>query len=100
MPTPVSLGANSYDGLVSNILAFVLSREDEASWQTNDGQAVQHFESALQAAAQGRLSHWELQPDSLAALLLLLDHLPRYFGREHAEIYELDKTSLAVSPLP
>ena len=35
------------------------------------------YQDVTTAAARGRLSHWEKQPLSLAALIIVLDQFPR-----------------------
>lgn len=88
--------SRKFDRLIPNILNFVLNQEDERSWQTRDKRAKSAFLNALKAARNGELGIWEKTPKSLAALLALLDQVPRNLGHPAADIYAIDKLSCEV----
>lgn len=68
-----------------------------------DAEIRQRFEPALQAVcAQGpswdrELSAWQVEPNGLLALTILLDQFPRNMYRDTARMYESDALSLVVA---
>jgi uncharacterized protein (DUF924 family) len=55
------------------------------------------FADTYEAAAQGKLSHWEQTPESALALLLLLDQYPRNSVRGTPRMYATDALARTVA---
>eukprot|EP00056_Hartaetosiga_gracilis_P021122 m.22820 g.22820 ORF g.22820 m.22820 type:complete len:595 (-) comp8900_c1_seq1:70-1854(-) len=86
----------SFDDFIHNILYFVIQRESVELWQTQEQDAVARLHLAFHAACEGHLAHWEGAPEPLAALLVLLDQLPRSFGSPTEDMYRMDNYALEV----
>lgn len=55
------------------------------------------FSSTYQDAAQGQLQHWQAEPHSCLALILLLDQFPRNMFRGTAQAFATDEQALATA---
>ena len=55
------------------------------------------FGATYEAAAAGKLDHWEAEPRSCLALVILLDQFSRNMFRDTARMYESDAKSLAIA---
>jgi len=55
------------------------------------------FLPSYEAAAAGRLSHWETTPDGALALVILLDQFPRNMFRGSARVYAADALARGVA---
>lgn len=69
-------------------------------WSKNtaiDAQMRAEFADWLAAAANGTLAHWQQQPASYLALIILLDQFPRNIYRGTAAAFAYDAQALALS---
>jgi uncharacterized protein (DUF924 family) len=62
-----------------------------------DREITARFLATHEAAAVGRLSHWEATPQGALALLLLLDQFPRNMFRGSARAFATDPLARAVA---
>lgn len=62
-----------------------------------DAEIRRRFLATHEAAAAGRLAHWEAAPEGALALLLALDQFPRNLFRGDARIYATDPQARAVA---
>ena len=62
-----------------------------------DAELRRWFLADYEAAAAGALGHWEAEPLSALALVLLLDQLPRNIFRDSARAYATDALARAVA---
>ena len=68
-------------------------RKDDAF----DAEIGARFLTAIEAAAAGRLAHWETTPEGALALLILLDQFPRNIFRASARAFAADPLARAVA---
>lgn len=59
-----------------------------------DHEIEQMFESDVEAALAGKLTHWGTEPRGRLALILLLDQFPRNIHRNTAKAFDGDKLAL------
>lgn len=64
-----------------------------------DAEIRRRFLPLLEAAAAGRLDDWAAQPDSLLALIVLLDQFPRNLFRDSPRAFATDAKALALARL-
>ena len=57
----------------------------------------ERFGAAVEDAAAGKLDHWEAEPDSGLALVILLDQFPRNLFRGSPRSYATDAKVLAIA---
>lgn len=57
----------------------------------------ERFGETYAAAASGALDHWEAEPGSCLALVILLDQFSRNMFRDTARMYESDEKVLAIA---
>ena len=62
-----------------------------------DGELRQRFLLLVEQALAGQLSHWEAEPESCLALLLLLDQLPRNLHRGEARAHAGDPAARRIA---
>lgn len=62
-----------------------------------DNRIRERFESALQAAADGRLSQWSATPEGWLALIVLTDQFPRNIHRGTPEAFAFDARAREVA---
>jgi uncharacterized protein (DUF924 family) len=62
-----------------------------------DAEIATRFLPTYEAAAAGRLAHWEATPETTLALLLVLDQFPRNMFRGSARTFAADPTARAVA---
>jgi uncharacterized protein (DUF924 family) len=83
-----------------DVIAFWRSA-GPSRWFRKDGsfdhEITVQFLATHEAAAAGRLAHWETTPDGALALLLLLDQFPRNMFRGSARAFASDPLARAVA---
>jgi uncharacterized protein (DUF924 family) len=62
-----------------------------------DAEIATRFLPTYEAAAAGRLDHWEATPETTLALLLVLDQFPRNMFRGSARTFAADPVARAVA---
>lgn len=62
-----------------------------------DAQIRSKFLAAYEAAAAGRLDHWQATPEGALALLIVLDQFPRNLFRDDARAYATDAKARAIA---
>ncbi|MCC6890921.1 MAG: DUF924 family protein [Hyphomicrobiales bacterium] len=62
-----------------------------------DAEIGRRFLATYEAAAAGRLSHWEATPSGALALMLLLDQFPRNMFRGNARAFATDADARAIA---
>ena len=62
-----------------------------------DAEIATRFLPTYEAAAAGRLAHWEATPEGALALLLVLDQFPRNMFRGSARTFAADPVARAVA---
>lgn len=95
---------------VESILKFWFGDPDDANSEygqqrkvwfrkdpTFDQSIRDRFSSVYQDAAQGQLQHWQSEPHSCLALILLLDQFPRNMFRGTAQAFATDDQALATA---
>ena len=70
-------------------------RKDEAF----DVEVAARFRALWQAAADGRLAHWEAVPETALALVIVLDQFPRNMFRGTARAFATDALALETARL-
>ncbi|WP_426690304.1 DUF924 family protein [Rhodanobacter ginsengiterrae] len=88
-----------------DVLDFWFAEANAAHWfaasAAFDAQIRQHFDTAVHAAADGRLDGWTTTPDGWLALLILLDQFPRNLYRHDPRAWaaDVDAQRIALSGL-
>jgi len=62
-----------------------------------DAEIRARFLATYEAAAAGRLEHWQTTPDGTLGLLILLDQFPRNLFRGDARTFATDATARAIT---
>lgn len=62
-----------------------------------DHEVRQRFETTVELADTGACSHWEEEPRSLLALILLFDQFPRNIHRGTPRVFDYDEKALELS---
>jgi uncharacterized protein (DUF924 family) len=62
-----------------------------------DAEIRHRFANWIEPAAQGRLAEWERRPDTVLALVLLLDQFPRNIFRNSPRAFLHDSAAVAVA---
>jgi uncharacterized protein (DUF924 family) len=84
----------------ADVLAFWRAAGPD-KWFTKDAafdaEIGSRFLATYEAAAAGRLAHWEATPEATLALLLVLDQFPRNMFRGNARTFAADPVARAVA---
>lgn len=64
-----------------------------------DGAIRDNFRATYEAAAEGRLSPWENEPESALALVIVLDQFPRNMFRNSARAFDADQLARDVADI-
>lgn len=76
-----------------------VAKRNNARWFRNgsdlDGEIRERFGDAVAQARAGALAHWLQKPETLLALVLLLDQFPRHIFRGTANAFASDEQALA-----
>jgi len=62
-----------------------------------DAEIAARYRASCEAAAAGRLAHWETTPEGALALVILLDQFPRNIFRGSARAFAADPLARAVA---
>lgn len=62
-----------------------------------DQKIAKLFTDTYKAAAEGTLNHWQEQPSSCLALIIILDQFPRNIYRGKPQAFATDRQALAVA---
>ena len=90
------------------ILDFWFGREDEPGYgefrdewfkrdEEFDRQVRERFLEDYERAARGEYDHWQEEPESCLALVILLDQFPRNLFRDNPRTYATDDKALYIS---
>lgn len=87
-----------YDKYISAFMGFINQPDVDIFGDSEDlteSQSLlkEHFIRAMEAAVDGRLSHWEEDPITLVTLIILLDQIPRRVFSGTADQYAGDENS-------
>lgn len=78
-----------------NLPAQVVGARQQALWWSKnpqiDAQCRERFGDLMQQAADNRLADWSDDPETLLALVLLLDQMPRNIHRDTAQAFAFDE---------
>lgn len=97
-PTPSPLPraktpVHEYDGDIDRFLEYMAHPTHDIfrNAETEDDDELRDkLTGAMEAAMQGRLSHWEEDPKSTVALVILLDQIPRRVYQGRPQMYDGD----------
>lgn len=83
-----------YDTLIPDIVGMM--QEDDLTIDDMAKMIQVRFMGPYQAALKGELGHWENGEDSLVALIILVDQVPRIITRHKVDSYKHDYLSRAI----
>jgi uncharacterized protein (DUF924 family) len=92
-PPPKLDPVHLYDSDVTQFLEYMAHPASDIFRQADTASDVELRDKligAMEAAMAGRLSHWELNPKSAVALVILLDQIPRRVYQGRPKMYDGD----------
>lgn len=85
----------------NNVLDFWLHQKKPSDWyasnDTLDTEIRSMFEPTWDAACKGKLTDWQMRPESTLAYIILLDQFPRNMFRGTAKAFASDKLARAAA---
>lgn len=80
---------HEYDALVGDIIDRFMNPAEAAG-------SDERFREPMEAALEGKLQHWEPDPQGLVALVILLDQMPRALHKGSAKAFAYDDAAMEV----